>query len=86
MDESRRKKWVAWAVAAAIFVVLMVVTPAIPQNQEYHDFADQRTLFLGIQQATVVTKPQFFFLLMPPPKRLSHRSLFCPASCETIQA
>nr|CAB3479506.1 unnamed protein product [Digitaria exilis] len=48
MDGSRRKKWVAWAVAVAIFVVLMVVTPAIPQNEDYHDFADQRTLFLGI--------------------------------------
>jgi hypothetical protein len=45
----------------------MVVTPAIPQNQEYHDFADQRTLFLGIQQATVVTKPRFFFLSYAPP-------------------
>lgn len=23
----------------------MIVTPAIPQSQEYHDFADQRTFF-----------------------------------------
>ncbi|CAN6164249.1 unnamed protein product, partial [Urochloa humidicola] len=30
----------AWAVAAAIFVFLMIVTPAIPQNEDYHDFAD----------------------------------------------
>jgi hypothetical protein len=47
MDTSRRNKWLAWAVAAVIFVVLMLVTPAIPQNEDYHDFADQRTLFLG---------------------------------------
>ncbi|CAD6227998.1 unnamed protein product [Miscanthus lutarioriparius] len=46
MDAGRKKKWVAWAVAAAIFVVLMLVTPAIPQDEAYHDFADQRTLFL----------------------------------------
>ncbi|RWW34476.1 hypothetical protein GW17_00000744, partial [Ensete ventricosum] len=25
----------------------MVVTPAIPQSEEYHNFADQRELFLG---------------------------------------
>ncbi|CAI0375470.1 unnamed protein product [Linum tenue] len=37
----------AWAVALICFVVLMIVTPAIPQSQEYHDFADQRR-FLGI--------------------------------------
>jgi hypothetical protein len=49
MDASRKKKWLAWAVAAVIFVVLMLVTPAIPQNEDYHDFADQRTLFLGTQ-------------------------------------
>ncbi|CAN1305308.1 hypothetical protein LINPERPRIM_LOCUS26488, partial [Linum perenne] len=37
----------AWAVAIVCFVVLMLVTPAIPQSQEYHDFADHRH-FLGI--------------------------------------
>ncbi|KAG8053862.1 hypothetical protein GUJ93_ZPchr0001g33185 [Zizania palustris] len=47
MDRSR-KKWVAWAVAVAIFVVLMLVTPAIPQNEDYHNFADQRRLFSRI--------------------------------------
>ncbi|RCV29164.1 hypothetical protein SEVIR_5G468500v4 [Setaria viridis] len=63
MDGSRRKKWVAWAVAAAIFVVLMLVTPAIPQNQEYHDFADQRTLFLGIPNTlNVISNIPFFFV------------------------
>jgi len=45
--DAGRNKWLAWAVAAVIFVVLMLVTPAIPQNEDYHDFADQRTLFLG---------------------------------------
>lgn len=25
----------------------MIITPKIPQPQEYHDFADQRTLFFG---------------------------------------
>lgn len=53
MDVSRKKKWVAWAVAAAIFVVLMLVTPAIPQDEAYHDFADQRTLFLGSAPSTL---------------------------------
>jgi len=37
----------AWGVAIVCFIVLMLVTPAIPQSQEYHDFADQRK-FLGI--------------------------------------
>lgn len=43
-----RGKFVGCGVAIVIFVVLMVVTPAIPQSQQYHDFADQRELFLGI--------------------------------------
>jgi hypothetical protein len=47
MDADRKKKWVAWVAALAIFVVLMLVTPAIPQDEDYHDFADQRPLFLG---------------------------------------
>jgi hypothetical protein len=32
MDEGK-KKWVAWAAAAAIFVVLMLVTPAQPAHR-----------------------------------------------------
>ncbi|KAM6581056.1 hypothetical protein CsatA_004830 [Cannabis sativa] len=40
----RRSIW-AWVVAIVCFVVLMIVTPAIPQSQEYHDFADQRRFF-----------------------------------------
>lgn len=43
---SKRRAF-GWVAAIVIFVVLMIVTPAIPQSQEYHDFADQRTLFLG---------------------------------------
>ncbi|CAO2167808.1 unnamed protein product [Urochloa humidicola] len=63
MDGSRSNKWVAWAVAAAIFVVLMIVTPAIPQNEDYHDFADQRTLFLGIPNTlNVISNIPFFFV------------------------
>ncbi|AQK98067.1 hypothetical protein Zm00014a_006964 [Zea mays] len=63
MDVSRKKKWVAWAVAAAIFVVLMLVTPAIPQDEAYHDFADQRTLFLGIPNTlNVISNIPFFFV------------------------
>lgn len=53
--DGRRRKWVAWAAAAAIFVVLMLVTPAIPQDEDYHHFADQRTLFLG----TTLPMPKF---------------------------
>ncbi|XP_038683321.1 uncharacterized protein LOC119983701 [Tripterygium wilfordii] len=41
----RRRTMYAWAVAILCFVVLMIVTPAIPQSQEYHDFADQREFF-----------------------------------------
>ncbi|XP_039850870.1 uncharacterized protein LOC120709324 [Panicum virgatum] len=63
MDAGRKKKWLAWAVAAVIFVVLMLVTPAIPQNEDYHDFADQRTLFLGIPNTlNVISNTPFFFV------------------------
>ncbi|KAL1362148.1 hypothetical protein HN51_010420 [Arachis hypogaea] len=46
----RKRTVLAWLVAVVCFVVLMIVTPAIPQSQEYHDFADQRTFF-GIPNA-----------------------------------
>ncbi|KAK2642097.1 hypothetical protein Ddye_023860 [Dipteronia dyeriana] len=42
----RKRTIYAWSVAILCFIVLMIVTPAIPQSQEYHDFADQRQ-FLG---------------------------------------
>jgi len=44
-------------VAAAIFVVLMLVTPAIPQDEAYHHFADHRTLFLGIMRSAPAARP-----------------------------
>ncbi|GAB4848134.1 hypothetical protein Ancab_002800 [Ancistrocladus abbreviatus] len=34
-----------WGVAILCFVVLMIVTPAIPQSEAYHDFADKREFF-----------------------------------------
>lgn len=43
-----KAKIFGWGVAIVIFVVLMIVTPSIPQSEEYHDFADQRELFFGI--------------------------------------
>jgi hypothetical protein len=70
MDGSRKKKWVAWAVAAAIFVVLMLVTPAIPQDEAYHDFADQRTLFLGALLSTRHHHPPCLNLPAPVPQCL----------------
>ncbi|OAY44927.1 uncharacterized protein LOC110618593 [Manihot esculenta] len=41
----QRRTLYAWGVAILCFVVLMIVTPAIPQSEEYHDFADQREFF-----------------------------------------
>jgi len=41
----RKRIVYAWAVALICFIVLMIVTPAIPQSQDYHNFADQRTFF-----------------------------------------
>ncbi|CAA3028368.1 Ceramidase domain-containing [Olea europaea subsp. europaea] len=43
--EMRNRTAAAWGVAIVCFVVLMLVTPKIPQSQEYHDFADQREFF-----------------------------------------
>ncbi|XP_009616453.1 uncharacterized protein [Nicotiana tomentosiformis] len=57
----KRSVW-AWGVAIFCFVVLMIVTPAIPQSQEYHNFADQR-LFLGIPNALNVVS-NFPFLVI----------------------
>ncbi|CAI9103847.1 OLC1v1002420C1 [Oldenlandia corymbosa var. corymbosa] len=36
-----------WIVAIFSFIVLMIVTPKIPQSEAYHNFADQR-IFFGI--------------------------------------
>ncbi|XP_059313607.1 uncharacterized protein LOC132064590 [Lycium ferocissimum] len=57
----KRSVW-AWVVAIICFIVLMIVTPAIPQSQEYHDFADQRN-FLGIPNALNVVS-NFPFLVI----------------------
>ncbi|KAI4298991.1 hypothetical protein L6164_032492 [Bauhinia variegata] len=58
----RRRTISAWTVAVICFVVLMIVTPAIPQSQEYHDFADKRE-FLGIPNALNVIS-NFPFLVI----------------------
>ncbi|KAK6805322.1 hypothetical protein RDI58_003107 [Solanum bulbocastanum] len=57
----KRSVW-AWGVAIVCFIVLMIVTPAIPQSQEYHNFADQRK-FLGIPNALNVVS-NFPFLVI----------------------
>lgn len=44
-QQMRKRTVYAWAVALVCFIVLMIVTPAIPQSQEYHDFADKRKFF-----------------------------------------
>ncbi|KAJ4739644.1 hypothetical protein LUZ62_000388 [Rhynchospora pubera] len=58
-----KKRWIAAGAALVIFVVLMVVTPKIPQAEEYHDFADQRKLFFGISNTlNVISNIPFFFV------------------------
>lgn len=39
-----------WLISIVTFIVLMILTPSIPQSQHYHNFADQRS-FLGIPNA-----------------------------------
>ena len=46
-EEMNNRSVCGWVVAILCFIILMVVTPAIPQSQEYHNFADQRDLFFG---------------------------------------
>ncbi|KAF7803628.1 alkaline phytoceramidase (APHC) [Senna tora] len=58
----RKRTVFAWVVAVVCFIVLMIVTPTIPQSQEYHDFADQRTFF-GIPNALNVIS-NFPFLVI----------------------
>lgn len=43
--EGRGARVAGWGVAALVFVVLMLVTPKIPQSQKYHQFADRRNFF-----------------------------------------
>lgn len=65
----RKRSVFAWVVALICFLVLMIVTPAIPQSQEYHNFADQRTffgnpfysyyLYYALLFCTLITRIQF---------------------------
>lgn len=41
----RGQRWLIWGIAVVLFVVLMVLTPAIKQSQSYHTFADRRNFF-----------------------------------------
>ncbi|XBI32728.1 hypothetical protein VPH35_056142 [Triticum aestivum] len=60
MDLGSRKNW---GVYTGIFIVLMLVIPAIPHDEDYHDFADQRTLFLGIPNTlNVISIIPFIFV------------------------
>lgn len=43
--EFRHTRALVWTAAFVCFIVLMLVTPRIPQSQSYHQFADQRTFF-----------------------------------------
>lgn len=45
LKKLRESRATVWIVSLICFVVLMIVTPSIPQSQEYHDFADQRNFF-----------------------------------------
>jgi hypothetical protein len=44
--DARGQRVVAWGTALLLFVALMIVTPRIPQDQKYHQFADRRN-FIG---------------------------------------
>lgn len=61
MLRNHRSK-LAWGTAIVCFVVLMIVTPKIPQSEEYHNFADQRD-FLGIPNALNVLSNIPFFIV-----------------------
>lgn len=62
MLNNHRRTVLAWGVAILSFVVLMIVTPKIPQSEEYHNFADQRE-FLGIPNALNVISNFPFFII-----------------------
>ncbi|KAI5001917.1 hypothetical protein ZWY2020_026567 [Hordeum vulgare] len=60
MDLGTRKNWGAYT---GIFIALMLVIATIQRDEDYHDFADQRTLFLGIPNTlNVVSVIPFFFV------------------------
>jgi len=60
--ESRGQRAAVWGVAAAVFVILMIITPKIPQDQKYHQFADKRN-FYGIPNTLNVVS-NFPFLVI----------------------
>ncbi|KGN47933.1 uncharacterized protein LOC101206038 [Cucumis sativus] len=52
----------AWLLSIVCFLVLMIVTPSIPQSQDYHHFADHRQFF-GIPNTLNVVS-NFPFLII----------------------
>lgn len=58
----REQRGLVWGVALICFVVLMLVTPRIPQSQSYHKFADQRNL-IGVPNSLNVIS-NFPFLII----------------------
>lgn len=42
---SRGHRAIMWGSAAVLFVLLMLITPRIPQDQSYHKFADRRNFY-----------------------------------------
>ncbi|KAJ7527303.1 hypothetical protein O6H91_16G047800 [Diphasiastrum complanatum] len=58
----RKRRALIWAAALLLFFLLMLITPRIPQDESYHDFADQRQFF-GIPNALDVIS-NFPFLVI----------------------
>lgn len=57
-----KRTLLVWGVAILCFIVLMIVTPKIPQSEEYHDFADQREFFGIPNMLNVVSNFPFFVI------------------------
>ncbi|XP_071935874.1 uncharacterized protein [Coffea arabica] len=57
-----KRTLLVWGVAILCFIVLMVVTPKIPQSEQYHDFADQREFFGIPNMLNVVSNFPFFVI------------------------
>ncbi|KAB1207041.1 hypothetical protein CJ030_MR7G011362 [Morella rubra] len=66
----RKRTVFAWGVAIVCFVVLMIVTPAIPQSQAYHDFADKREFFGKIPLSYRVSDSPYVSVFFCCDKRL----------------
>ncbi|XP_023734995.1 uncharacterized protein LOC111882854 [Lactuca sativa] len=65
-----------WIVAIVCFVVLMFVTPTIPQDQDYHDFADQREFFGIPNFLNVISNVPFFIVGVIGLMLCYHRNFF----------